>query len=46
MTTSIINPDRPAIRLEGIRMVRSGTLVLDDFYLEVPPGRVTPRHTF
>jgi len=39
--TSIINPDLPAIRLEGIRMVRSGTLVLDDFYLEVPPGRVT-----
>ena len=40
-TTSIINPELPAIRLEGVRMVRSGTLVLDDFNLEVPAGRVT-----
>jgi len=40
-TTSIIKPDLPAIRLEGIRMVRSGQVVLDDFCLEVPAGRVT-----
>ncbi|MDX1626895.1 MAG: ATP-binding cassette domain-containing protein, partial [Wenzhouxiangellaceae bacterium] len=40
-TTSIINPDRPAIRLEGVRMVRSGNVVLDEFDLEVPAGRVT-----
>lgn len=40
-TNSIINPDRPAIRLENVRMVRSGNLVLDDFNLEVPAGRVT-----
>lgn len=40
-TSSIINPDLPAIRLEGVRMVRSGKLVLDDFNLEVPAGRVT-----
>ncbi|MEX2499969.1 MAG: ATP-binding cassette domain-containing protein [Wenzhouxiangellaceae bacterium] len=31
----------PAIRLEGVRMVRSGQLVLDDFNLEVPAGKVT-----
>lgn len=40
-TSSIINPDIPAIRLEGVRMVRSGQLVLDDFNLEVPSGKVT-----
>jgi len=38
---SIINAKRPAIRLENVRMVRSGTLVLDNFNLEVPPGKVT-----
>ncbi|MDT8438683.1 MAG: ATP-binding cassette domain-containing protein [Wenzhouxiangellaceae bacterium] len=38
---SLIHPDRPAIRLEHVRMVRSGTLVLDDFNLEVPAGKVT-----
>lgn len=41
MMSSIINPNQPAIRLEGVRMVRSGTLVLDDFNLDVPPGKVT-----
>ncbi|MDT8450772.1 MAG: ATP-binding cassette domain-containing protein [Wenzhouxiangellaceae bacterium] len=41
MTSSIINSNQPAIRLEGVRMVRSGQLVLDDFNLEVPPGKVT-----
>jgi len=40
-TSSIINPDIPAIRLEGVHMVRSGQVVLDDFNLEVPAGKVT-----
>jgi len=40
-TASIINPELPAIRLAGVRMVRSGQLVLDDFNLEVPAGKVT-----
>ena len=38
---SIVRSDRPAIRLEGVRMVRSGTVVLDDFNLEIPAGKVT-----
>ncbi|MFU8877992.1 MAG: ABC transporter ATP-binding protein [Wenzhouxiangellaceae bacterium] len=41
MQQGIIKPDMPAIRLENVRMVRSGTLVLDDFSLEVPAGKVT-----
>jgi phospholipid/cholesterol/gamma-HCH transport system ATP-binding protein len=40
-TNSIIKPDLPAVRLENVRMVRSGNVVLDDFNLEVPAGRVT-----
>jgi len=40
-TSSIIKTDMPAIRLEGVRMVRSGQTVLDDFNLEVPAGKVT-----
>lgn len=36
-----INADRPAIRLENVGMVRSGTRVLDDFNLEIPAGKVT-----
>jgi phospholipid/cholesterol/gamma-HCH transport system ATP-binding protein len=40
-TNRIIKPDLPAIRLEGVRMVRSGKVVLEDFNLEVPAGRVT-----
>jgi len=41
MQQGIIKPDMPAIRLENVRMVRSGTLVLDDFSLEIPAGKVT-----
>ncbi len=41
MEQSIIKPDLPAIRLESVRMVRSGTLVLDEFSLEIPAGKVT-----
>ncbi len=42
MTAECANrTDQPAIRLEGIRMVRSGTLVLDDFNLDIPAGKVT-----
>ena len=40
-TSSIIKPDLPAIRLEGVRISRSGQLVLDGFNLEVPAGKVT-----
>ena len=40
-TNSIIKPDLPAVRLENVRMVRSGNVVLDDFNLEVPARRVT-----
>jgi phospholipid/cholesterol/gamma-HCH transport system ATP-binding protein len=40
-TSSIIKPDLPAIRLEDVRIVRSGQLVLDGFNLEVPAGKVT-----
>jgi len=36
-----IQPDQPAIRLEGVGMVRSGTRVLEDFNLDIPPGKVT-----
>lgn len=41
MQTSIIESDRPAIRLEDVRIVRSGTTVLDGFTLDVPAGKVT-----
>jgi phospholipid/cholesterol/gamma-HCH transport system ATP-binding protein len=37
----ILRSDQPAIRLQGIRMVRSGTVVLDDFNLDIPAGKVT-----
>jgi len=38
---SIIDPDKPAIRLERVSIRRSGKLVLDEFTLEVPTGKVT-----
>lgn len=41
MDASIIDPDRPAVCLDDVRVVRSGRTVLDGFSLDIPAGRVT-----
>jgi len=41
MHSTIIDPDRPAVRLDDVTVVRSGRTVLDGFSLDIPPGRVT-----
>lgn len=41
MDAPIIDPDRPAVQLDRVTVVRSGRTVLDDFSLEIPAGRVT-----
>jgi phospholipid/cholesterol/gamma-HCH transport system ATP-binding protein len=41
MDASIIDPDRPAVRLDRVTVIRSGRTVLDDFSLDIPAGRVT-----
>ncbi|MCA1779096.1 MAG: ATP-binding cassette domain-containing protein [Xanthomonadaceae bacterium] len=41
ISNSIINPDRPAIRLEGVCMRRGDVSVLENFNLKIPAGKVT-----
>lgn len=38
---SIIDEHKPAIRLEGVSIRRSGKMVLEDFSLDIPAGKVT-----
>ena len=41
MSAAILNPHRPAIRLQDVTMIRSGNRVLDGFNLDIPAGKVT-----
>ncbi|NKI35809.1 ATP-binding cassette domain-containing protein [Wenzhouxiangella sp. XN79A] len=41
MHSPIIDPDRPAVRLDDVTVVRSGRTVLDGFSLAIPAGSVS-----
>ena len=41
MPSSIIDPDRPAVRIDDVTVARGGRTVLENFTLDIPAGRVT-----
>jgi len=41
MPSSIIDPDRPAVRIDEVTVARGGRTVLENFTLDIPAGRVT-----